>query len=191
MNYPMEMPDEKLIQFYLCNNPAALAALTELYKDRIYNTIYITTKDTDAAEQIFREVFICVINNLMAGKNADNGNFLQWTIQLARQLCIEYNYKTNSIGLPGNICNDFNDQRELYNSASFKSVHESHKKIRQMINMLPDVQRETIILNHYGGLSFREIADKMKCSVTGALDTMKCALTNLQKLMTEQQMMLG
>jgi DNA-directed RNA polymerase specialized sigma24 family protein len=59
-----------------------------------------------------------------------------------------------------------------------------------MIAMLPDEQREVIALNHYAGLSFKEIADIMKCSLTTALDTMKFGLNNLRKLMNEKEIVL-
>lgn len=59
-----------------------------------------------------------------------------------------------------------------------------------MIYRLPEGQREVIIMNHYAGTSFRDIAIKMKCSVTSALDTMKVALSNLRKLMVEEGMVL-
>ena len=47
--------------------------LVELYKDRIYRSIYSIVQDKHAAEEIFREVFIRIINNLMAGKTAEDG----------------------------------------------------------------------------------------------------------------------
>jgi RNA polymerase sigma-70 factor (ECF subfamily) len=68
--------------------------------------------------------------------------------------------------------------------------HESHEKIKNMIDMLPGVQREVIVLNNYGGLSFKEIADIMKCSLNTALDTMRFGLNNLQKLMTEKEIVI-
>jgi RNA polymerase sigma-70 factor (ECF subfamily) len=57
--------------------------------------------------------------------------------------------------------------------------------------MLPESQREVIVLNHYAGLSFRDIAARMKCSVTTALDMMKTGLNSLRKLMTEQDVLIG
>jgi len=59
-----------------------------------------------------------------------------------------------------------------------------------MIDLLPDQQREVIALSHYAGLSFRDIADIMKCSLTAALDTMKIGLNNLRKLMMEKELAL-
>ena len=71
------------------------------------------------------------------------------------------------------------------------NYHESHGKIKSMIDLLPDNQREVMLLNHYGGLSFNEIAGTMKCSLTTALDSMKFALNNLRKMMMEKEMALS
>ena len=60
-----------------------------------------------------------------------------------------------------------------------------------MIDLLPDKQREVLTLNHYGGLSFKEIADVMKCTLTAALENMKYGLNNLQKMMKEKEIVLN
>ncbi|MBL0356733.1 MAG: sigma-70 family RNA polymerase sigma factor [Chitinophagaceae bacterium] len=192
MKHHAEMPDEKLIQFYLNSNPTALATLTDLYKDRIYNSIYVMVQDKYAAEEIFRKAFISIINNLMAGKNAEDGNFLQWAIQIAQQLCMEYNRKTNLATVIDANTSSTAGSNDIAASQPAPDVmyYESHAKIRNMINMLPEGQREVLVLNHYAGLSLRDIATRMKCSVTTALDTMKTGLDNLRKLMTEQEVWL-
>ena len=51
-------------------------------------------QDKYAAEEIFQDVFICLINNMIAGKSAEEGNFLQWATRIAQHLCIEYSRKT-------------------------------------------------------------------------------------------------
>jgi len=181
----MEMPDEKLLQFYLSNNPVALATLTDLYKDRIYNTVYAAVKDKYAAEIIFRDVFVRIMNNVIAGKNPEDTTFLRWASEVASQLCMEYNFKLNMNAAPAVHCN--NDVVAAHpENLPGKIYYDSHTKIRNMINKLPQEQREVMILSHYAGTSFRDIAAKMKCSVTTALDTMKHALTNLRQLMTEE-----
>jgi RNA polymerase sigma factor (sigma-70 family) len=184
-----EMPDEKLIQFYLGNNPTAMATLTDLYKDRIYNTIYASVKDKYAAEVIFRDVFVRIMNNLIAGKNPEGCTFLKWATETAEQVCLEYNFKAK--------CTAGHDEQRREDMPADAQMlpenmyYESHTRLRNMIYRLPEGQREVIIMNHYAGTSFRDIATKMKCSVTSALDTMKIALTNLRKLMTEEGMALS
>lgn len=189
-----EMSDEKLIQFYLNGNPNAIATLVELYKDRIYCSIFNMVQDKYIAEEIFRDVFITIINNLLAGKTAEDGDFLRWATQTAHHLCIEHSRKTKLATIV--------DQKTVLNAAEkidfsvpvavpSTIYHDSHGKIKSMISMLPDEQREVIALSHYAGLSFKEIAGIMKCSLTTALDRMKYGLTNLQKMMMEKEMVIG
>lgn len=194
MNSHTEMSDEKLIQFYLNGNPQALATLVELYKDRIYCSIFTMVQDKYVAEEIFRDVFITIINNLLAGKTAEDGDFLQWATQTAHHLCIEHSRKTKLAMIINNNSPvdcieeaiDFSIPVSLPNTI----YHDSHGKIKSMIALLPDEQREVIALNHYAGLSFKEIAGIMKCSLTTALDTMKYGLNNLRKLMAEKEIVL-
>ena len=189
MNYQTSMPDETLIQFYLNGDPNAMATLVELYKDRVYRSIYNIVQDKYAAEEIFQEVFICLINNMIAGKPAEEGNFLQWASRIAQQLCIEHKRKT-SLAL---VLNGAAERVNFPLPAAMPNTnyHESHGKIKSMIDMLPDSQREVMLLNHYGGLSFNEIAETMKCSLSMALDCMKLALNNLCKMMTEKEIVLN
>jgi len=190
MNYPTSMPDEKLIQFYLNGDPNAMATLVELYKDRVYRSIYNIVQNKHAAEEIFQEVFICLINNMIAGKAAEEGNFLQWATRIAQQLCLDHARK-NSHAF---ILNDTTDKIEFPLPATAMhpgNYHESHGRIKSMIELLPEKQREVMLLNHYGGLSFTETAATMKCTLSMALDYMKLALNNLCKMMTEKEMVLN
>jgi RNA polymerase sigma-70 factor (ECF subfamily) len=56
--------------------------------------------------------------------------------------------------------------------------------------MLPQDQREVIVMRHFANLSFKEIAEKTNCSINTALGRMRYGLINLRKLMVEQQVAL-
>jgi RNA polymerase sigma factor (sigma-70 family) len=190
MNCQTSMSDEKLIQFYLQGDAKAMATLIELYKDRIYRTVFNMVQDRHVAEEIFQEVFVCMINNMIAGKSAEEGNFLQWATRIAHDLCMEHIRKAKqpaAIDPPGQNFIDFNVSVTLTNN----NYHECHGKIKSLIDLLPDDQREVMLLNHYGNLSFNEIAKVMKCSLNTALDCMKFALTNLRKMMHEKEVVLN
>ncbi|MEO6541488.1 MAG: sigma-70 family RNA polymerase sigma factor, partial [Ferruginibacter sp.] len=130
-----------------------------------------------------------IINNMIAGKPAESGNFLQWATRIAQGLCIEYSRKNKPamLNAPEDNAIHFSGPAILPNT----NYHESHGKIKSLINMLPDDQREVMVLNHYGGLSFKEIADLMKCSLNTALDSMRFGLNNLRKMMMEKEVALN
>ncbi len=190
MNNQISMTDETLIQFYLQGDANAMATLIELYKDRVYRSVYNMVLDKHVAEDIFQEVFICMINNMIAGRIAEEGNFLQWATRIAQDLCMEHIRKAKqpiAIDAAPTSAIDFTVPVVLANT----HYHESHGKIKSMIDLLPDDQREVMLLNHYGNLSFNEIANVMKCSLNTALDSMKFALTNLRKMMMEKEVALN
>ncbi len=190
MNHQISMTDEKLIQFYLHGDSNAMATLVELYKDRIYRSVYNMVLDKYAAEEIFHDVFICIINNMIAGKVYEEGNFLQWATRIAHNLCMEHVRKTRQViainGTPEQPKNFM-----VPGNLPAASYYESHGKIKTMIDLLPDAQREVMLLNHYGGQSFNEIAVTMKCTLNSALDNMRFGLNNLRKMMLEKEVVLN
>jgi len=136
MNNQNRMPDETLIQFYLKGDPNAMSTLVELYKDRVYRSIYNIVQDKYAAEEIFQDVFVCLINNMIAGKPAEEGNFLQWASRIAQQLCMDYKRKT-ALALVVNATAgriDFPLPAAIHNT----NYHESHGKKKSRIEDLHD-----------------------------------------------------
>jgi RNA polymerase sigma-70 factor (ECF subfamily) len=89
-------------------------------------------------------------------------------------------------------------ESDLFNSKRFAEAtveddiikRQIQKDVRKMITMLPDDQREVVILRHYAGLSFKEIADITDVSINTALGRMRYALINMRKLMVENQISL-
>jgi DNA-directed RNA polymerase specialized sigma24 family protein len=59
-------------------------------------------------------------------------------------------------------------------------VH-SESKLKDLIDMLPDDQKEVVMLRHYFDFSFKEIAEYSKVSINTSLGRMRYALINLRK----------
>ena len=67
---------------------------------------------------------------------------------------------------------------------------QTHKNIQELVDLLPEEQREIIVLRHYANLSFKEIAQMTNCSINTALGRMRYGLINLRKMMAERGMSL-
>jgi RNA polymerase sigma-70 factor (ECF subfamily) len=67
---------------------------------------------------------------------------------------------------------------------------QSHNRVKDMLDQLPEDQREVIILRHYADMSFKEIADITNCSINTALGRMRYGLINLRKMMVTKQISL-
>ncbi|WP_420792600.1 sigma factor-like helix-turn-helix DNA-binding protein, partial [Klebsiella pneumoniae] len=57
-------------------------------------------------------------------------------------------------------------------------------------DLLPEEQREIIVLRHYANMSFKEIAEITNCSINTALGRMRYGLINLSMLRAEKQIAL-
>ena len=62
--------------------------------------------------------------------------------------------------------------------------------VRDLVEELPDDQKQVVIMRHYLGLSFKEIADQTDVSINTALGRMRYALINLRKIITERGLIL-
>ena len=65
-----------------------------------------------------------------------------------------------------------------------------HCKLREVIDQLPDEQREVVILRHYADMSFKEISQMTRVSINTSLGRMRYALINLRKMVSEKEMVI-
>lgn len=189
----INLTDQQLIRLYIDGNTNALATLVNRYKDRIYTSIYLLVKDKYMAEDLFQDVFIRIIDTVKGGRYTEEGKFLPWALRIAHNMCVDHFRRVKRA--PSIKTSDDRDIFEVLNfsepSAETKMMQtQSHERVRKMIDMLPDDQREVIILRHYAELSFKEIADLTKCSINTALGRMRYGLINMRKMMTEKQIAL-
>ena len=193
MKFLNNLTDQQLIHLYMDGDADALATIIVRYKDKIYTSIYLLVKDKYLAEDIFQDVFIRVIDTLKGGRYTDEGKFLPWAMRIAHNMCVDHFRKVKRS--PTIKTSDDRDIFEVLNfsepGADQKMMSgQSHDRVRKMVDMLPEDQREVIILRHYADLSFKEIADLTKCSINTALGRMRYGLINLRKMMTEKQIAL-
>lgn len=187
------LTDQQLVKMYQDGEENALSVLITRYKDRIYTSIYLLVKDKYLAEDIFQEVFIRIIDTLREGKYTDEGKFLPWAMRIGHNLCVDH-FRRVKRG-PSIKTSDDHDIFEVLDVSEPGADHklvtgQTHDKVRKMVDMLPEDQREVIILRHYADLSFKEIAELTNCSINTALGRMRYGLINLRKMMTEKQIAL-
>ena len=188
------MNDQELVQAYIKGDPSAIEILINRHRSKVYTYILLTIKNQPLAEDLFQETFIKVIQSLRIGKYRDNGRFLSWVIRIAHNLIIDHFRKEkqmNAVSNDDSVVDLFNSKKLSDDNIEELIVNSQIKaEIRSLINELPDDQREVVLLRHYGGLSFKEIADQTDVSINTALGRMRYALINLRKLIKEKDLTL-
>ncbi len=188
------LTDQQLIQLFVNGDSSSLEDLIYRHKDRIFTSIVILLKDKSLAEDIFQEVFIKIIDTLRSGSYTDEGKFLPWALRIAHNMCVDHFRKVKRTPVVYNNSEDYDifDTLNLSEEGAEDKIMrtQSHERVKQMLDMLPQDQREVIVMRHFANLSFKEIAEKTNCSINTALGRMRYGLINLRKLMVEQQVAL-
>ncbi len=178
--------DQDLVSNYLKGDEYALEELLNRHKSRIYTSIYLLVKDSYLAEDVFQDTFIKVIKTLRSGRYNEEGKFLPWVLRIAHNLVIDHFRREKRTPIITSA-----DGTDILNLIQ---VHEESaedhllriqvkNELREFIHLLPDEQKEVLIMRHYGELSFKEIADITDVSINTALGRMRYALSNLRKMM--------
>jgi RNA polymerase sigma-70 factor (ECF subfamily) len=183
----LKKSDTELIDLFSEGHEIALDSLLHRYKDKLYNAVLFIVKDKYHAEDISQEVFIKIIETLKNGRYKEEGKFLPWAMRIAHNLCVDYFRKLKKFpfaksSVDHEILDTINSSDANVEENLIKN--QSIGKAQDMLEQLPQEQREVIILRHFGNLSFKEIAEITGCSINTALGRMRYGLINLRKMMT-------
>src|ERR1700748_236608 len=193
MKLQQTLTDTQLILQFQEGDCGALETLIARYKDKLFSSILFLVKDKYLAEDLFQETFLRIIDTLRSRRYNEEGKFLPWALRIAHNLCVDYFRKVKRT--PAIKTSDDRDIFEVIHfteeGADTKMMkRQSHDRVRKMLDLLPEDQREVIILRHYADLSFKEIAALTNCSINTALGRMRYGLINLRKMMTEKKIAL-
>ena len=187
--------DYDLITKFVNGEDNALESLIRRHKNKVYTYIYYTVKSESFADDIFQDTFIRVIDTLKRGKYQDNGRFVSWVTRIAHNLIVDHYRKAKKI----NTTSDDDQEWSLLNDKSLSEENiedhliksQIHNDVQKLVKALPQEQREIIMLRHYMGLSFQEIAEQTDVSINTALGRMRYAILNLKKMATKNNISLS
>jgi RNA polymerase sigma factor (sigma-70 family) len=183
--------DYELIQQFIKGDHSCFEEIIHRHKKKVYSYISLYIRDQALVEDIFQDTFLKVIQSVRAGKYQDNGKFVSWVMRIAHNLIIDHFRRLKQMNTMSN--DDY--ESDLFNSKKLTDDNiediivkvQIRKDVRRLIGHLPDDQREVVILRHYAGLSFKEIAEITDVSINTALGRMRYALINMRKIMEEKK----
>ena len=189
-----DLSDNSLVKQFVDGDQKAIEILIARHKKRVFTYIFLVVKNHHLAEDIFKDTFIKVIRSLKTGRYTENGKFISWVLRISHNLIIDHFRREKLLNTTSN--DDTNI--DLFNSPKYSEENIEDKlvydqitcDVRLLIEELPDDQREVIMMRHYQGLSFKEIADLTDVSINTALGRMRYALINLRKLIEKKNLCL-
>ena len=189
------LSDQHLLNNYRSGDQSAISKLIERHKRRVRDYIYMMVKDNDVADDIFQETFIKVIRVIDEGRYTDNGKFLSWVLRIAHNQVIDHfraqkqNRQLNEAEAGYDVLGTLRlAERTVEDEIVCEQIASD---VRRMVELLPDEQREVVMMRYYSGLSFKEIAEQTGVSINTALGRMRYALINLRRMIKEKNLILS
>ena len=186
MNTTTQVSDSALVSLYISGNESAFEQLVNRHKNRVFTTILLIVKDTYTAEDLMQDAFIKAIHTMKSGRYNEEGKFSSWICRIAHNLAIDFfrKEKRSPMITLEDGSNVFNTLAFAADSAESLQIQEDTvARLRELIQTLPQSQREVLMMRHYADMSFQEIADATGVSINTALGRMRYALINLRKKM--------
>jgi len=194
----IQKSDQELIRIYLSGDKSALGLLIQRHQSQIFSFLMSKLKNKTIAEDLFQDVFVKVISTMKAGKYKEEGKFLPWVMRISHNIMIDHFRKSNKMKMVRAIKNGVDESDEF---DVLTNIKESSKRVdkemeftqirgdlKKLIRLLPEDQKEVLIMRHYYKMSFKEISEMTNVSINTALGRMRYALMNLRKMISEKEL---
>jgi RNA polymerase sigma-70 factor (ECF subfamily) len=180
-----KLSDQVLVNKYINGDNYSFEVLLNRHKSRVFAFIMSKIKNKDLSEDIFQDTYVKVVNSLQKGKYNEEGKFLPWVMRIAHNLVIDHFRKQKKMYMVRSN-NDF----DIFDVIKDDNINVDDRLIRDqifsdlrgLINLLPNDQKEVLMMRYFEEMSFKKIAEHFDISINTALGRMRYALINLRVL---------
>ena len=174
----MQRPDEELMGAVAEGDLGAFETLVLHHRHRAWNVAYRFLRDAMEAEDVAQEAFIRVLD--AAPRYRPTAAFRTWFYRIVVRLCIDRSRKARPVSAadPPEVADRSPDPAESLMSRQMQAA------LIEALRGLPGRQRAAVILKHYEGLSYLEIAKALDLSpkaveglLSRARETLRIRLT--------------
>ena len=176
----MYTEDGHIIGKCLNGELAAFGLLVDKYKSSVYALAYTKLRNFHDAEDITQEVFLKAYQRLSTLKRWDN--FLAWLFSITVNSCKDF-LKSRARRPDGNYIEE--QDATLWDAPSIDAYQSQSaaESIREAIDELPEIYRQTLTLYYLGGLNSTEIARFLGTSANTVNQRLMRARTKLKEEM--------
>ena len=185
------MEEKQLLQGLQSRQESAFRYLVDSYQTKVYNTVLAIVQNSEEAEDVAQEVFMEVYESVE--KFRGDSKLSSWVYRIATTKALEaYRKRKTQKRWGGFLSSLFGDDNEVvHDPADF--IHPGillENKERSMIlfkaiNKLADNQKIAFTLHHVEGLSYQEITEVMRLSLSSVESLLFRAKTNLKALLKD------
>jgi len=184
----MEKTDKSLIDAHLQGDREAFGELVCRYGDSLLGYLTKMCRNREQAKDLFQETFKRVHEKAHTLRSSQ---FKSWLYTIATRVAMDGLRKDNRVrmvsldqpvGCDGDNCPGLGAvavAADCDDPSQEASKAEQKELVRRAVESLPDRQRVTLVLAYYQGLSYREVATALDCSIGTVKTQMFRALRTL------------
>jgi RNA polymerase sigma-70 factor (ECF subfamily) len=177
--------DAELLMRFRGGDGAALEALFERYETPVFQFLVGILRDHHQAEDALQETFVRALERL-DGVDPDHLRGWLFTVAYHQAMLLKRKQKSKTAPVaslsagPNNVQVEVTDR--VAGPAQAAEWQDEARRLRALLEQLPDHQREVIRQRVYEGKRFREIAEELDCPLNTALARMHEGLKRLRLL---------
>jgi RNA polymerase sigma-70 factor (family 1) len=164
--------EKELLQKIQSGDPEAFKILFKKYSSMVFNVCCRMSGNRHEGEDITQEVFINAFKSIKQFRS--DSKLSTWLYRIAVNLCLNHQAKSKRMRwITLNFFSESNPveteiQSKINNNSPDRILErkETEEIIQNAINSLPENQRIALLLNRYEGLSYEEIAEITKSSIS-------------------------
>lgn len=184
------MEEKQLITKAQKGDKDAFAALVKAHEKRVFSIAFRLVRNHEDALDLSQEAFLNAWRGI--GTFRSEASFATWISRLTSNICIDFIRKRvrrqeieTAMSLEmeeGSL--DLPDTR--YDPQEHLAKDELYHTLEEGLAMLPQGQRQALVLREWGGLSYDEIALAMQTDLGTVKSRISRARSSLRKLLTQE-----
>ena len=169
--------EENFISQFCQGNQAALSYIYDAYSGALYGILLKMTRDEELSRDLLQEAFV-KIWKYHDRYDSDKGTLYTWMLNLTRNNCIDYiRSKRNKNQQKNRQLDTF-----VYGIEANKTFAPEHIGLKELLDSLPEEQKEIIILSYFEGYTQKEIAEEFDIPLGTVKSRAKAAMQKLRKI---------
>ena len=175
----IEASDQQLIDKARLGDATSFRLLVEKYQRRVFSVAFGLVRNREDALDICQEVFLRVHRNLATFDG--ESQFFTWLYRIVYNLCIDHHRRTrlNVVGLD-EVSEPVAEEAEADPLRNLDSEDIRERLLEAMATLSP-AHRAVLTLREVQGLSYKEIATTVGCSIGTVMSRLFHARKRLQR----------
>ena len=184
------MNDRDLVKEARTGNHAAFRTLVERYQQKVYAMALSMMRDPDQARDAVQDAFIKAYEHLDTFQG--DSSFYTWFYRIAFNLCIDRARRARrftqvefdeALGPEDDAAFEMGPQRLGFDPAQALHDQEIRRHVMAALEELSPNHQTVLVLREVDGLTYKEIAEVMNCSIGTVMSRLFHARKRMQQLL--------